>query len=49
MYGNAVEDLKLTTETPIFAPIDLRKVAGKQTINIEDGVLFLKREQILYE
>ena len=32
--------LKLTTTTPTFAPIDLPKGAGKQTINIEDGVLF---------
>ena len=32
--------LKLTTETPNFSTIDLPKGAGKQTINIEDGVLF---------
>lgn len=35
-----VNDLKLTTKTPTFAPIDLPKGKGKQTINIEDGVLF---------
>ena len=32
--------LKLTTTTPTFASIDLPKGAGKQTINIKDGVLF---------
>ena len=32
--------LKLTTKTPTFSTIDLPKGAGKQTINIEDGVLF---------
>ena len=35
-----VNSLKLTTETPNFSTIDLPKGAGKQTINIEDGVLF---------
>lgn len=41
---NSLEDtvglLKLTTNTPTFAHIDLPKGAGKQTINIKDGVLF---------
>ena len=32
--------LKLSTKTPTFSTIDLPKGAGKQTINIEDGVLF---------
>lgn len=35
-----VNILKLTTKTPIFVSKDLPKGAGKQTINIEDGVLF---------
>ena len=35
-----VNKLKLSTETPTFSTIDLPKGAGKQTINIEDGVLF---------
>ena len=35
-----INQLKLTTETPFFASIELPKGAGKQTINIEDGVLF---------
>lgn len=35
-----LEALKLTTETPTFAHKDLPKGAGKQTINIERGVLF---------
>ena len=35
-----VNDLKLTTKTPTFASIDLPRGEGKQTINIEDGVLF---------
>lgn len=32
--------LKLSTKRPTFNPIELPKNAGKQTINIEDGVLF---------
>lgn len=40
----ALEDrvnlLKVTAKTPTFEPIVLPKGAGKQTINIEDGVLF---------
>ena len=35
-----VNKLKLSTETPTFSTIVLPKGAGKQTINIEDGVLF---------
>ena len=35
-----INQLKLTTKTPSFASIELPKGAGKQTINIEDGVLF---------
>lgn len=35
-----LEELMLTTLTPSFAPIELPKGAGKQTINIENGVLF---------
>lgn len=35
-----VNSLKLKTKTPIFAPIDLPKRAGKQTIYIKEGVLF---------
>ena len=35
-----INQLKLTTKTPTFSTIDLPKGAGKQTINIEDGVLF---------
>ena len=35
-----VGQLKLITKTPTFASIELPKGAGKQTINIEDGVLF---------
>lgn len=35
-----VNSLKLTTEDPDFASIELPKGAGKQTINIENGVLF---------
>lgn len=37
---NKVKNLRLTTKTPDFASIELPKGAGKQTINIEDGVLF---------
>lgn len=37
---NKTDNLNLTTQTPSFAPIELPKGAGKQTINIEDGVLF---------
>lgn len=33
-------NLKLVTKTPSFAHVELLKGAGKQTINIEDGVLF---------
>lgn len=33
-------DLKLVTKTPSFAHVELPKGAGKQTINIVDGVLF---------
>ena len=40
-YDNALlAYLKLTTKTPVFKPINLPKGAGKQTINIEEGVLF---------
>lgn len=35
-----VNTLKLKTKTPIFEPIVLPKGAGKQTINIKEGVLF---------
>lgn len=35
-----VNSLKLTTRTPTFNNIRLPKGEGKQTINIEDGVLF---------
>lgn len=35
-----VNSLKLKTKTPIFESINLPKGAGKQTINIEEGVLF---------
>lgn len=38
--NTVVNSLKLSTETPTFSTIDLPKGAGKQTINIEDGVLF---------
>lgn len=38
--NETVMGLKLITNTPIFAPKDLPKGAGKQTINIERGVLF---------
>ena len=38
--NDKVNLLKLTTKTPTFETIDLPKGAGKQTINIEDGVLF---------
>jgi hypothetical protein len=33
-------NLKLVTKTPTFVHVELPKGAGKQTINIEDGVLF---------
>ena len=35
-----VNTLKLKTKPTFYAPIELPKNAGKQTINIEDGVLF---------
>lgn len=35
-----VNTLRLKTKTPIFEPIVLPKGAGKQTINIKEGVLF---------
>ena len=34
------DNLKLVTKTPSFVHVELPKGAGKQTINIEDGVLF---------
>jgi hypothetical protein len=34
------DNLKLVTKTPTFVHVELPKGAGKQTINIEDGVLF---------
>ena len=37
---DTISRLKLTTETPTFEFIELPKGAGKQTINIKDGVLF---------
>lgn len=37
-----VNALKLTTITPTFAPIELPKGVGKQTINIEDDILFFE-------
>lgn len=37
---NKVKTLNLSTKTPTFEPIKIYKDAGKQTINIEDGVLF---------
>ena len=38
--NNTVSNLKLVTQTPTFAPIDLPKGAGKKTIDIQYGVLF---------
>lgn len=38
--GDTVRNLKLATQTPTFKSIDLYKGSGKQTIDIEDGVLF---------
>lgn len=35
-----VNSLKLTTKSPTFTSIDLPKGAGKQTINVKNGVLF---------
>lgn len=35
-----VNELKVTAKTPTFESVELPKGAGKQTINIEDGVLF---------
>ena len=37
---DTISRLKLSTKTPTFAFVQLPKGAGKQTINIEDGVLF---------
>ena len=37
---DTVSNLKLVTQTPTFAPIDIPKGAGKKTIDIEYGVLF---------
>ena len=37
---NKTDNLKLTTKTPTFTPIQLPKREGKQTINIENDVLF---------
>ena len=37
---NKTDNLKLTAKTPTFENIQLPKGAGKQTINIEPGVLF---------
>ena len=39
---NKVDDLQLTTKNPNFSTINLPKGAGKQTINIKDGMLFFK-------
>lgn len=39
-----VNSLKLTTKSPTFAPIDLPKGAGKQTINVEYGALFFETQ-----
>ena len=38
--NDTVSNLKLVTQTPTFAPIDLPKGAGKKTIDIQYGVLF---------
>ena len=37
---NKTDNLKLTTKTPSFTHVELPKGEGKQTINIENGVLF---------
>lgn len=37
---NQTDNLKLTTKTPSFNHVELPKGEGKQTINIENGVLF---------
>lgn len=37
---NKTDNLKLTTKTPSFTLVELPKGEGKQTINIENGVLF---------
>ena len=39
---NSISELKLKAEAITFTPIELDKGAGKQTINIEDGVIFYK-------
>ena len=39
---NSISELKLKAEALTFTPIELDKGAGKQTINIEDGVIFYK-------
>ena len=39
---DSISELKLKAETLTFTPIQLHKGAGKQTINIEDGVIFYK-------
>lgn len=38
--NNTVSNLKLVTQTPTFAPVNLSKGAGKKTIYIESDVLF---------
>ena len=43
---DTISRLKLSTKRPTFKTINLRKDAGKQTINIEDGVLFYDTEFI---
>lgn len=41
---HTISSLKLATQTPTFTPKLLPKGAGKQTINIENGVLFFETE-----
>lgn len=38
--GSKTDNLRLTTKTPTFTHIELPKGEGKQTINIQNGVLF---------
>ena len=42
--SHKVDDLRLTTKTPVLIEEYLRKGVGKQTINIQAGVLFYETE-----
>lgn len=41
---NSLDSLRLLAQTPTFAPLELRKGEGKQTITVDGGILFYETE-----